>query len=66
MEEGHLLKTAVELVEALNRMADKNLPKQLADLVKVHAAIAVGSALIPIPGVDVAATAANIGQCTCV
>lgn len=53
-------KTAVELLEAMNRMADENLPKRLADTVKVHAGIAVGASFIPVTGLDMAAVAANV------
>jgi uncharacterized protein (DUF697 family) len=60
MDEGHLLRAAKELTEALNRVADENLPKDLAGIVKLHAGIAVASAFIPIPGVDMAAAATNI------
>jgi uncharacterized protein (DUF697 family) len=59
-EEGHLIKAAIELAQALNRAADKNLPAKLAEIVKVHAGIAVASAFIPIPGADMAAAATNI------
>ena len=52
--------TAAKLVLAMNKSADANLDDKLADIVKTHSAIAVGSALIPIPGADVAAAAANI------
>jgi uncharacterized protein (DUF697 family) len=60
MEEGHLIKAAGELTQAMNRVADENLPGKLAGLVKLHAGIAVGSALIPIPGADIAAASVNI------
>lgn len=60
MDEGHLIKAAGELAQALNRMADDTLPQKLAELVKLHAGIAVASAFIPIPGADMAAAGANI------
>lgn len=60
MDEGHLIRTAKELAEAMNRLADDNLPAQLAGIVKLHAGLAVGSAFIPIPGADMAAAAINI------
>lgn len=60
MNHGHLAKAALELTEALNRVADQNLPGELAGIVKLHAGIAVASAFIPIPGADMAAAAANI------
>lgn len=55
-----LMRAAVELVKAANKMADEQLPEKLANIVKVHAGIAVGSAFIPIPGADVAAATANV------
>lgn len=60
MQEGHLIKSAFELAKALNDVADENMPAKLAGIVTLHSGIAVGSALIPIPGADMAATAANI------
>lgn len=58
--EKKLLEVAVDLVKLLNKEADKRLPKELADAVKLHSTLAVGSAWIPVPGADVAAGAANI------
>lgn len=58
--QSHLLKSAVELTQALNKAVDENLPSKLGGIVKTHAAIAVGSAFVPIPGADVAAAAANV------
>ena len=55
-----LLNNARKLVELLDLIADKTLPQQIVDVVKTHAKLAVGSAWIPIPGVDVAASAASI------
>lgn len=60
MDNSHLLHTAMELVKALNKSADKLLPGEIVDTVKLHSAIAVGSAWIPIPGVDVAVGAGNV------
>lgn len=60
MSDGHLIKTALDLVHAMHKAADENLPERLAGIVKTHAVLAVGSAAIPIPGADVAAAAANI------
>lgn len=59
-ELSHLAHAAYELVEALDKMADESLPQEIADVVKLHAKLAVGSAWIPVPGADVAAGAANI------
>ena len=55
-----LLEAAFELVKHLDKTADNNLPRAIADVVKLHSKLAVGSALIPIPGADVAAGAATI------
>jgi len=44
----------------MDKTADSNLPKEIADVVKLHSKLAVGSAWIPVPGADVAAGAANI------
>ena len=60
VEQGQLLKAAVELTKGLGRVADENLPEKLAEIVKMHAVIAVGSAFIPVPGADIAAAATNI------
>ena len=49
-----------ELVELLDKTADKVLPEKIVDVVKLHSKLAVGSAWIPVPGADVAAGAANI------
>lgn len=55
-----LFQVAKELVIILDKTADATLPKQIVDVVKLHAKLAVGSAWIPVPGADVAAGAANI------
>ncbi len=55
-----LLSYAVEAVEKMNLAADESLPYDLVDIVKTHSMIAAGSAVIPIPGVDTLAAAANI------
>ena len=51
---------AIDIVNAMDKAANEMLPKEIVDVVKIHSKIAVGSAWIPIPGVDVAAGAANI------
>ena len=56
----HLYHAAHELVESLDKMTEEALPQEIANVVKLHAKLAVGSAWIPIPGADVAAGAANI------
>lgn len=52
--------TTYDLVDAMNKEADKHLPEKLSGIVKTHAMLAVGSALIPVPGADLLAGAANI------
>lgn len=58
--EKKLLETCVELIKLLHKEADSRLPQEVANVVKLHSKLAVGSAWIPIPGADVAAGAANI------
>jgi len=60
MSDKHLVEAAFKLTEALDRVADTSLPGNLAQIVKLHSRLAVGSALIPIPGADIAAATANI------
>ena len=55
-----ILKVAVKLVKLINKEADKLLPQEIVEAVKTHSLLAVGSAWVPIPGVDVAAGAVNI------
>jgi len=55
-----LIDVAVTLVNAMDKQADKLLPSKIADIVKLHSKLAVGSAWIPFPGADVAAGAATI------
>lgn len=52
--------SAAKLVLAMNKSADANLDERIATIVKTHSALAVGSALIPVPGADIAAAAANV------
>ena len=59
-EAGRLLRSAKNLVETMDKMADKNLPEEITEIVKLHAKLAVGSAFIPLPGIDVAASATSI------
>lgn len=58
-KDGHLTQAAVELVNALNRVADENLPGKLAGMIKLHAGIAVGCIFVPIPGAGLLAAAGN-------
>lgn len=59
-KESDLVKTAYDLVQLLDKAADDTLPEEIADVVKLHAKLAVGSAWIPVPGADVAAGAATM------
>jgi uncharacterized protein (DUF697 family) len=59
-DSGHVLRVAGELCKALNKHIDDTLPEKIATIVKTHAGLAVASALVPIPGADVAAAGANI------
>lgn len=45
---------AKELVVLMDKVADKSLPKEISDIVKLHSQIAVGSTWIPVPDADVA------------
>lgn len=58
--EQEMLKTTVKLVKLIDKGADTLLPQQIVDIVKLHSKLAVGSAWIPVPGADVAASAATI------
>jgi len=62
MKSGYieLYEAAVALVTVLDKTAEQLLPQEIVDVVKLHSKLAVGSALIPVPGADVAAGAANI------
>lgn len=60
MIDSHLAHACKELVDALDSTADKIYPNEIADVVKLHSKLAVGSAWIPVPGADVAAGAATI------
>jgi uncharacterized protein (DUF697 family) len=55
-----LLEASIKLAQLMDKTADDNLPREIADVVKLHSKLAVGSAWIPIPGADVAAGAATI------
>lgn len=59
-KESDLVKTAYDLVQLLDKAAEDTLPEEIADVVKLHAKLAVGSAWIPVPGADVAAGAATM------
>ena len=55
-----LYDAAVALVAVLDKTAEQLLPQEIVDVVKLHSKLAVGSALIPVPGADAAAGAVNI------
>jgi uncharacterized protein (DUF697 family) len=55
-----ILEAALHLTKVMNKVADTALPEKLVGIVKLHAGLAVGSAFIPVPGADLAASAANI------
>lgn len=56
----HVLHAAGELCKAMNETVDEHMPERLAGIVKTHSAIAVGTALVPVPILDVAAAVTNI------
>ena len=60
MIDEKLIHAAVELGKAANKMADEHFPERLAGIVKLHAGLAVGAGLIPVPGADMLAAGANI------
>lgn len=60
MIDDHLMHAAIHLVKSLDKQADNLLPRKIADVVKLHSKLAVGSAWIPVPGADVAAGAVTI------
>jgi len=55
-----ILDTAKTLVFKLDDASDTALPQAISDVVKLHAKIAAGLAVIPLPGGDMIAAAANI------
>lgn len=60
MTNEKLIKAAYDLVILLDKGADTLLPREIVKIVKLHSKLAVGSAWIPLPGVDLAASAASI------
>lgn len=58
--DGNLIKAAQELVRSMGAVADKHLPEKLAKIVKMHSMLAVGAAILPVPGADIAAATVNI------
>lgn len=55
-----LAEAAVKLCGLMDKAADKALPKEISNVVKLHSKMAVGSAWVPVPGADLAAGAAVI------
>jgi hypothetical protein len=55
-----LIEAAIKLVEAAHKELDAAMPERLAGIVKLHAALGIAAAWIPIPGVDLAAGIAAI------
>ncbi len=55
-----LLRAAVNLVKLTDKAAVDFLPEKLVGIVRLHSGIAVGTVMIPVPGADIAAAAANI------
>lgn len=54
------MQTAIHLVKLLDKEADVLLPKEIVDIVKLHSKLAVGAAVIPVPGADAVAGGANV------
>ena len=59
MSTMNLMEAAYNLAVAADRTTDSAVHEEIAQIVKLHAKIAVASAWIPIPGADFAALAAN-------
>ncbi len=57
---GFLLAAAIDLAKAMNKIADKSLPKRLASIVKLHSGVAAGTMFVPVPGLDLAVATGNI------
>lgn len=55
-----IFKITKKLVQVMDLAANDLLPNEIVDVVKLHSKLSVGSAWIPIPGVDIAAGAASI------
>lgn len=52
--------TLIEVLEKADNLADQVYPEEIVNIVKLHAKLATASALIPIPGVDLVASATSI------
>ncbi len=55
----HLQDAATKLVQAATGYADDTLTEELTGIVKLHASLAIAGAFVPVPGLDLAALAAN-------
>ena len=55
-----IIDTAKMLALKLDDASDAALPQAISDVVKLHAKIAAGLAIIPLPGGDLLASAANV------
>ena len=55
----HLQDAATKLVQATTGHPDDSLTDELTGIVKLHAGLAIAGAFVPIPGLDLAALAAN-------
>lgn len=60
LSKNAILKAAVDVCKEMDDMADTALPNEIADIVKLHSKIAVGLAIIPLPGGDLAGEVANV------
>lgn len=52
--------TLLDVIKKTDDIADRIYPEEIVDIVKLHAKLATASALIPIPGVDLIASATSI------
>lgn len=52
--------TLLDVIKKTDDLADQIYPEEIVDIVKLHAKLATASALIPIPGVDLIASATSI------
>ena len=57
--ESSLLKAAYNLAVVADRATDCAVHQKIADIVKLHAKLAIPAAWIPMPGVDLVAASAN-------
>jgi uncharacterized protein (DUF697 family) len=55
-----LISAAIDLVNNIDEVGDQILPAEIVEIVKLHAKLAVGAALIPVPGLDMISSATAI------